>query len=83
MKKKCFSNALVKAVDFISQLTPLFFDLLGYPQIEVHSDYVDVRFKTSNTIRDLNLLKYTCDELRIFADGSDVVIVYTFNSDDF
>ena len=82
MKKKTITNGLEKATEFIAQLTALHFDLLGYPTIKMHSNFVDVSFTTRNTIRSLDLLKFACDEFRMFADNSDIVLVYTFNDDE-
>lgn len=80
MEKKIFFNAFEKAIGFVSQLTTLQLDLLGYPIFETHSDYVDIRFCVRNTIRDFDVIKLSCDEFRMFADGDTLILVYTFFS---
>ena len=82
MEKKTISNGLKKATEFITQLTALHFDLLGYPTMRMHSDYVEVSFTTRNTIRTLDVLKFSCDEFRMFADESGIVLIYTFDDDE-
>lgn len=82
MEKKTITNGLKKATEFIAQLTTLHFDLLGYPSIKMHSDYVDVSFKTRSTIRSLDVIKFTCDEFRMYPDDSYIVFEYTFTDDE-
>ena len=82
MENKTISIGLKKANEFIEQLTALHFDLLGYPTIKMHSDFVEVYFDTAQTIRNLGLINLPTDEFRMFTNGSDLTIVYTFYSDE-
>lgn len=82
MEKKTISNGLKKATEFIGQLAGSQFDLLGYPTIKMHSDFVDVTFRTHATICGLDVLNYSSDGFSMFADLSDIVIVYTFYDDE-
>ena len=75
MEKKTISIGLKKANEFIEQLTALHFDLLGYPTIKMHSDFVEVYFDTAQTIRNLGLINLPTDEFRMFTNGSDLTIV--------
>lgn len=82
MEKKTISNGLKKATEFIAQLTALQFDLLGYPTIKMHADYVEVYFDTAQTIRNLGLINMPADEFRIFNNDTNLTIVYTFYNDE-
>ena len=82
MENKTISIGLKKANEFIEQLTALHFDLLGYPTIKMHSDFVEVYFDTAQTIRSLGLIILPADEFRMFTNGSDLTIVYTFYNDE-
>ena len=80
MEKKTISIGLKKATEFIAQLTALHFDLLGYPTIKMHADYVEVYFDTAQTIRNLGLINLPADEFRMFNNDTNLTIVYTFNN---
>ena len=82
MEKKTITNGLKKATEFIAQLTALHFDLLGYPTIKMHSDYVEIYFDTTQTIRNLGLINSPADEFRMFNNDTNLTIVYTFYNDE-
>ena len=82
MEKKTISISLKKATKFIAQLTALHFDLLGYPTIKMHSDFVEVYFDTAQTIRSLALINLPADEFRLFTNDTNLTIVYTFYNDE-
>lgn len=82
MEKKTISIGLKKATEFIGQLKAIHYDLLGYPTIKMYSDYVDVSFTTRKTIRTLDVLKFSCDEFRMYVDESVLVLEYTFTDDE-
>lgn len=67
-----------KVFDFISGLTPLFYSQFGYPTIKVFSDYAEVYFDSSNTIRDLSMLQIPADEFRMFPNDGNITYVFTF-----
>lgn len=70
-----------KAFDFIDSLTPLFFEVCGYPIVKFHKDYIEVYFDVFSTIRDLELfVNVPCDEFRMFAGDGCITIVFTFYS---
>lgn len=82
MEKKTISIGLKKTNEFIAQLTALHFDLLGYPTIKMHSDFVEVYFDTDVTIRNLALINLPADEFRMFTNDTNLTIVYTFYNDE-
>lgn len=82
MEKKTISIGLKKANEFITQLTALHFDLLGYPTIKMHSDFVEVYFDTTQTILNLGLINLPADEFRMFNNDTNLTIVYTFYNDE-
>lgn len=68
-----------KAFDFVSNLTPLFTELFGFPTLEIKSDYVDVKFTSQKVIRSLDYFKVPCDEFRFYPDEySSITYVFTF-----
>lgn len=69
-----------KAFEFIRNLRSAFIELFGYPIIEFHSHYCEVKFTTSNTIRSFDfLLECPADEFRMFGSSdSSIIIVFTF-----
>lgn len=68
-----------KAFDFVSNLTPLFTELFGFPTLEIKSDYVDVKFTSNKVIRNLEILMVPCDEFRLYPDESlGITYVFTF-----
>ena len=82
MEKKTITNGLKKATEFIARLTALQFDLLGYPTIKMHSDYVEVYFDTAQTIRNLGLINMPADEFRMYSNDTNLTFVYTFYNDE-
>lgn len=82
MEKKTITNGLKKATEFIAQLTALHFDLLSYPTIKMHSDYVEIYFDITQTVRNLGLIYLPADEFRMFNNDTKLTIVYTFYNDE-
>lgn len=67
-----------KVFDFISGLSPLFYEMFGYPTIKVYSDYAEVYFDSTAVVRDLSLLQLSADEFRMFPNDGRITYVYTF-----
>lgn len=72
-----------KAFQFIESLKPTIYEVLGYPTIKVYSDYVEVYFDFSSTIRDLQIFDIKSDEFRLFPSNTQGLItcVFTFYND--
>ncbi len=73
-----------KVFDFIQSLTPLFYENFGFPTIKMYSDFAEIYFDTTNTIRDLATLQMEADEFRLFPSNKqgEITIVYTFYFND-
>lgn len=68
-----------KAFEFVSNLTPLFTELFGFPTLVIRSDYVDVKFTSNHVIRNIELLNVQCDEFRLYPDEPlGISYVFTF-----
>ena len=80
MKKKSLSQALLSLTEDIEQLKRV----CGWcrPVIEIYSDYVDVDFRTGDTVRSIPC--HHADEWRVFASNDDLHFVFTYyyDSDD-
>ena len=67
-----------KAFDFVASLKPDFFSVLGFPTLKVYSDFVEVYFDSSATIRDLEIFNVSSDEFRFFPNDGVITYVFTF-----
>ena len=67
-----------KAFDFVASLKPDFFSFLGFPTLKVYSDFVEVYFDSSASIRDLEIFNVSSDEFRFFPNDGVITYVFTF-----
>ena len=67
-----------KVFDFISMLSPVFYEKFGFPTIKMYSDYAEIYFDSTNVIRDLCILMIPADEFRMFPNDNCITYVYTF-----
>lgn len=68
-----------KALKFVEGLTPLFFELFGFPTLKFYSDYAEVFFQKDCVIKDLGYFNlHGFDEFRMYANHDEMVIVFTF-----
>lgn len=78
-KTNYFFKSMEKAFEFVRNLKPSFFEFFGFPSIEPHSDFCEVRFQTYKTIKSIDLLlEYASEELRMYACENSIIIVFTF-----
>ena len=72
-----------KVVDFLDSLTPLFYEFFGHPTIKFYDDFLEVMFRTSNTIRNLDYFDLNgYDEFRFFALDGEIYFIWTFYKKD-
>lgn len=73
-----------KAFSFVESLDEKLIDFLGFPELKVFSDCVEVYFTTSKVIGYFDDLRLSeADAYRIFAEDNSICVVYIFlNNDD-
>jgi hypothetical protein len=77
MKQKSSTQAILTAMQdaqFFKKTTNF-----SKASIEFFSDYIDVEYHTSGTVRQIP--ENHADEWRIFASGDELVLMFTYNYD--